>query len=186
MDTYRRIDRSAGFPVSVLSEGFVMKRCIISLALILSVAGISDAKSKDYNESCKVADQKVAALINQYKELRARRRQLPKGNFDKEVSGSGGGLYRVLSSLGAELGHPPYTKKIIVGCLGEPDAMRSEEQMSKFLEIYRRELRKAGRKIEDGRDRKYLIYFWRGWHDFLFFISEGGVIVDHGWWFAYE
>jgi hypothetical protein len=31
-----------------------------------------------------------------------------------------------------------------------------------------------------------LIYFWRGWHDFLFFISEEGVIVDHGWWFAYE
>ena len=58
--------------------------------------------------------------------------------------------------------------------------------MRQFLEIYHRELRKAGRSVEERSDREYLIYFWRGWHDFIFFISEKGVIVDHGWWFAYE
>ncbi|HEV2839934.1 MAG TPA: hypothetical protein VGW39_01290 [Chthoniobacterales bacterium] len=57
--------------------------------------------------------------------------------------------------------------------------------MSKFLGVYYRG-RESARKADLRRDRKYLIYFWRGWHDFLFFITEKGVIVDHGWWFAYE
>ena len=58
--------------------------------------------------------------------------------------------------------------------------------MNKYLGIYNRERRKTARETDQPRARKYLIYFWRGWHDFLFFISEEGAIVDHGWWFAYE
>lgn len=108
-------------------------------------------------------------------------------------------MHKVLSSLGAELGHQPYTKRIIVNCLGQPDAIRSHEKMRNFLGIYNRQLKKkekngkeqAGQKSDEQKsdeqsDREYLIYFWRGWHDFLFFISEDGAIVDYGWWFAYE
>jgi hypothetical protein len=91
-------------------------------------------------------------------------------------------LNRVLSALGVELGRPPNTRTTIVEYLGEPDAILGNRKMTKFLGIYERTQRKSAHKSE----RKYLIYFWRGWHDFLFFISEGGVIVDHGWWFAYE
>jgi hypothetical protein len=64
--------------------------------------------------------------------------------------------------------------------------VRVGESMKAFLGVYERELKKAGRKVEGKSDREYLIYFWRGWHDFLFFISEDGLIVDYGWWFAYE
>ena len=71
---------------------------------------------------------------------------------------------------------------MIVESLGEPDAILGNRKMTKFLGIYERTQRKSAHKF----GRKYLIYFWRGWHDFLFFISEGDVIVDHGWWFAYE
>jgi len=75
---------------------------------------------------------------------------------------------------------------MIVEYLGEPDALLGNREMAQFLGIYERTRRKSAHKPEPQRDRKYLIYFWRGWHDFLFFISEGNVIVDHGWWFAYE
>lgn len=75
---------------------------------------------------------------------------------------------------------------MIVKCLGEPDAILEDRKMTRFLGIYEGTLRKSARKLEPRHDRKYLIYCWRGWHDFLFFISEGDVIVDHGWWFAYE
>jgi hypothetical protein len=75
---------------------------------------------------------------------------------------------------------------MIVEYLGEPDAILGNRKMTKFLGIYERTRRKSAPKLEPRRDRKYLIYFWRGWHDFLFFISEGDAIVDHGWWFAYE
>ena len=163
-----------------------MKYSILSIAALLFFAGASFAQTKDSAAPCKEVNKKIAALASEYRELRERRRQMPQGTFDRDLSADGGKLHEVLSALGEELGHPPYTKKLVTDCLGEPDASRNHEQMRSFLEIYNRELRKAGRKIEDKREREYLIYFWRSWHDFLFFIIEGGVIVDHGWWFAYE
>ena len=163
-----------------------MKFFIVFIAAILFFAGVASARPKDFDAGCRGLNKEVAGLISEYKELRNKRRWLPPGSFDKDISGHGGRLHEVLSSLGVELGHPPYTKKIIVGCVGEPDAIRSAEQMSSYLEIYNRESSRAGRKVEEKRNREYLIYFWRGWHDFIFFIVEEGVIVDHGWWFAYE
>jgi hypothetical protein len=163
-----------------------MKYSIFPLALVLFIGGGATAQTGDSGNKCRQLDEKTTALVNEYRELRERRRKLARGTADPELDYDGGRLSRVLSLLGAELGHRPYTKKLITNCLGAPDAIRSHRKMSRFLEIYHRELRKAGRSPEQRSDREYLIYFWRGWHDFIFFISEKGVIVDHGWWFAYE
>ena len=163
-----------------------MKRFILSLAAILFFANATFARAVDSADACKGLSKEVSALVNEYKELRERRRRLPPGERDKELSDEGGKLSRVLFSLGEALGRPPYTKRTIVACLGAPDASKNHKQMIPLLGIYNRELEKAGRKVEQKSNRRYLIYFWRGWHDFLFFISEDGQIVDHGWWFAYE
>lgn len=163
-----------------------MKYLVGLLMATLLCAGAACAQASRVDTPCATLNENVAGLIREYKDLAERRRLLPPGTFDNEVSGSGGRLGKVLSALGVELGHRPYTDKIITGCLGKPDAIRSHPEMRGLLEIYNRELRQAGRKVVEHPKRKYLIYFWRGWHDFLFFISEDGVIVDHGWWFAYE
>jgi hypothetical protein len=104
----------------------------------------------------------------------------------KELDDSGGKLEETLSALGVELGHPPHTRKTVLALLGQPDAIRGHREMGNFLGVYYRGRPETAREVDQRRNRKYLIYFWRGWHDFLFFISEEGVIVDHGWWFAYE
>ena len=163
-----------------------MKHLTVSLAAVLFLIGPLFAQSKDPDQDCQKLDKKVETLISQYKELRDRSRRLPAGTYDKDLRDDGGKLQTVLSSLGMELGRPPFTKQIIVECMGEPDAIKTSAQMRPFLDIYNRELRKAGRKVSENRDREYLIYHWRGGHDFMFFINEGGLIVDHGWWFAYE
>jgi hypothetical protein len=163
-----------------------MTRLFISLIAVLLCACASSAQSRDSADPCKGLDKRIAALASQYRELRERRRRLPQGSYDKDLSGSEGTLPKVLSSLGSELGRPPYTRKIIESCMGEPDAVKAQEQMRGYLEIYNRERRIEGRQVEAKGKRVYLIYFWRGWHDFMFFISEDGRIVDHGWWFAYE
>lgn len=166
-----------------------MRYFIISIAVILFSAVASVARTQNSAGQCQGVNKKVAALIREYKELREQRRRLPEGIYNKDLRDDGGKLHRVLSSLGVELGHQPYTKRIIVNCLGAPDAVRSHQKMRNFLGIYNRGLKKAeaGQKAEEQSARVYLIYFWRGWHDFLFFISdEDGAIVDHGWWFAYE
>lgn len=163
-----------------------MKHLILLLAAILFVVDGSFAHAKDAAGECRELNKETLSLISQYKELRERRRRLPPGERDQDLSDAGGRLSKVLSQLGARLGHSPYTKRTIVECLGAPDAVKNHQQMRPLLGVYNRELAKAGRKIAKKSNRQYLIYFWRGWHDFLFFISEGGTIVDHGWWFAYE
>src|SRR3977135_2270502 len=163
-----------------------MKHLTAFVSAILFLAGGTTARTNQSDSPCRGLDKKVVALIIQYEELRERRRRLPDGVYDKDLRDHGGKLHNVLYSLGTELGHPPYTKKIIVGCLGEADAIRNEVQMARYRGIYERERRKTGREPRPKRDREYLIYQWRGGHDFMFFVNEGGLIVDHGWWFAYE
>ncbi len=158
----------------------------LALTAILFVAASAQARAVDSEDACRGVDKKVAALAGQYRELRERRRRLPQGVFDEELQADGGKFHEVLAALGAEMGRPPYTRRTITECLGVPDAVKSGKQMRPFLDIYHRELRKAGREAKDLPGRVYLIYHWRGGHDFLFFITEGGRVVDHGWWFAYE
>ena len=152
----------------------------------IALALPAPARSNRAETQCEGLDEKALALIKQYKELRERRRHLPEGVYDKDLRDHGGKLHTVLQSLGTELGHPPSTRKVIVGCLGEPDAIWNHAQISPYLGIYERERRKDGRTPRPKRDREYLVYYWRGGHDFMFLISEDGLIVDHGWWFAYE
>jgi hypothetical protein len=163
-----------------------MKQLIFVISVILFCAGGAGARASDSANQCQELSKETVALVNQYKELRERRRHLPEGAYDKALRDHGGKLHRVLESLGTDLGRPPYTRKIIVGCLGDPDAIWNDRRMAAYLGIYERERKKSGREPKTKRDREYLIYQWRGGHDFMFFISEGGLIVDHGWWFAYE
>ena len=163
-----------------------MKYLTFSLSAFLFLAGGTAARSNESDSQCQGLDKNVVALINQYQELRERRRHLPDGAYDKDLRDHGGKLHAVLQSLGTVLGHPPYTRKIIVGCLGKPDAIRNDIQMARYLGIYERERKKTERNPSAKRDREYLVYEWRGGHDFMFFINEDGLIVDHGWWFAYE
>src|SRR3954464_111839 len=122
-----------------------MKNLIISLATLLSLATAPVAQSSDSDQRCKRLNKKVRALITEYRELRERRRQLPEGTYDKDLRDHGGELHKVLTSLGNELGRPPYNKQTIVECVGEPDAVRNIQQMAPYLELYKRESRRAGR-----------------------------------------
>lgn len=158
----------------------------LALTAVLLVAAAAHARAEETEDVCRGVDKRVAALAREYRELRERRRRLPQGVFDKELQADGGKFHEVLYALGAEMGRPPYTRRTVTGCLGEPDAVKDGKRMRPFLDIYNRELKKAGRDASEKPGRVYLIYHWRGGHDFLFFIIEGGRIVDHGWWFAYE
>lgn len=162
-------------------------RCFITaLVTVLAIGHATHAQSHHLIARCDEQNKEIASLVQQYRELRHRRRELRPGAFDADLDSDKGKLHEVLDKLGEELGHPPYTKEKIIECLGEPDATKKENEMNGLLEIYQREKRVAGHKVKQYRNPEYLIYFWRGGHDFLFFISEDGRIVDHGWWFAYE
>ncbi|MDX6694519.1 MAG: hypothetical protein QOF02_2122 [Blastocatellia bacterium] len=164
----------------------LMKYLYMLLLAFLLSAPDAAAQSRALAGKCAATDEQTLTLINDYQELRERRSRLAAGGFDEDLNAYDGKLHRVLVALGERFGRPSNTKQNIQACLGQPDAIRSEDRMSRFLGIYQNERRKAGKNPLAKRDREYFIYFWRGWHDFIFFISEDNRIIDSGWWFAYE
>lgn len=162
-----------------------MKSFTLPLAIALLVTCVATGQSQTARDRCTDPSDNLSRLVSDYKILRARRAALAAGVFDRDVSASGGKLEEVMSKLGFELGRPPFKKDDIVACLGDPDAIKTNDN-NPFFDIYKKELEIKGKTLQERSDREFLIYHWRGWHDFLFFISEDGVIVDHGWWFAYE
>jgi len=163
-----------------------MRHFMTAFVTILLVSHNTHAQSHPSAKRCAEQNKEIASLIEEYRELRERRRELQPGVFDADLDGFKGKLHEVLSQLGEELGHAPYTKAQVIRCLGQPDAVKNEKEMNGLLGIYQREKKIAGQQVKQYRNPQYLIYFWRGGHDFLFFISEDGRVVDHGWWFAYE
>lgn len=170
--------RARGILLFVLQRNKEVRHFFLLVVALLFLPPTASAQSQKFTQTCAAPDTETMALINQYRDLRIRRSQLPAGQFDKDLDDYRGELHKVLFELGNRLGHAPCTRENIVKLLGEPDALRNEKQMHGFLN--------SKRTVKSDDKREYLIYFWRGWHDFVFFISEGGNIVGHDWWFAYE
>ncbi|MEQ9375462.1 MAG: hypothetical protein RIG68_09795 [Imperialibacter sp.] len=81
----------------------------------------------------------------------------------------GSDLQLVMEALGKQLGvkGTPYGE--VFKRIGPPDEQSDASEIVKLL---------PGESI--------LIYYWRGRHDFLYFITENKVIKRSDWWYAYE
>lgn len=126
-------------------------------------------------------DKSINALVEQYAQLRTRQKALPAGVFDKELSGSRGQLGKVLTELGEQLGKPDYRQEDIIRFMGKPDAIKMAGEFqprSISDDTYTTGIIPEGEML--------LIYFWRGWHDYLYFVSKDGIIQRAQWYFAGE
>jgi hypothetical protein len=125
-------------------------------------------------------DKNINALADQYQQLRARQKALPAGTFDKELSGSDGQLSEVMEQLGKQLGNPEYSQEDIIRLMGKPDeVMKSGDFQPPSI----------GQDDLSGiipKDEVRLVYYWRGRHDYLYFISKDGIIKSAHWYFAGE
>lgn len=83
-----------------------------------------------------------------------------------------GPVHRVWTEVGARLGDGTYTERRVVELLGAPE------------EIYYGEGRHATVHVPAGET--HLVYWWRGGHDYLYFVVREGRVVDDRWWFAGE
>ena len=95
------VARSANYDNSLICEicvnlwtilWVVMTYLTVSAFAILFLAGRTAAQSTESDSECQGLDKKIVALINQYRELRERRRHLPEGAYDKDLRDYGGKL----------------------------------------------------------------------------------------------
>jgi hypothetical protein len=105
----------------------------------------------------------VAEPATEYRQLRNEREQSSGEEWIDDLDNFGGRLHVVMTQLGEILGQTRcYSRTDVIQLLGEPDAIREE-----------------GGKVS-------LIYFWRGWHDYLYFTCRGDVLLGADWYFALE
>lgn len=106
--------------------------------------------------------EELRALSQRYGELRSIRGHFSGGSWNDDVDRFGGPLHQTLTRLGEILGNPAYTREDVVLWMGEPDAVRRQDSE------------------ED------LVYYWRGGHDYLYFVCRDGRVQEAKWEMAYE
>lgn len=132
------------------------------------------------------SEAELEALAAEYKALRERKRGIPQGTFDAVTSASGGRLVEVMHELGKRLGKPGTKAERVLELMGPPDASKTGLRMRPYLPNNYHEETKLLRELADRRGARFLIYFWRGWHDILYFCVVGKTVRAHGWWAALD
>jgi len=98
-------------------------------------------------------DKETLELANEYKALRKIKGLFMGGEWNEDVDKFGGRLHTVLGKLMKKLEGGNYAKPEVISLLGKPDSTKKEN----------------------------LIYFWRGWHDYVEFKVENDKIVKAIW-----
>jgi len=107
-------------------------------------------------------EKSTAELSEEYRVLRNRKGHYNGGVWDDDLDRWGGRMHSVMVQLGQNLGTPGRGESDITGLMGEPDSIRTV------------------------KGDTHLIYLWRGWHDYLYFVCRNGKVKESLWYFAYE
>jgi hypothetical protein len=108
------------------------------------------------------ADPETIALAREYRDLRQQSSHWKGGTWNDDVDQFGGRMHVVLQELAKRVSEAGQTRAQVLDLMGEPDAVRKQA------------------------DEELLIYFWRGWHDYLFFVCRNELIRKADWYHAYE
>ncbi|MHC9543010.1 MAG: hypothetical protein AB9903_26160 [Vulcanimicrobiota bacterium] len=107
-------------------------------------------------------EKSTAELAEEYRALRNKKGHYNGGVWDDDLDHWGGRMHSVMVQLGQNLGTPGRGESDITGLMGEPDSIRTV------------------------KGDTHLIYLWRGWHDYLYFVCCNGKVKESRWYFAFE
>lgn len=82
----------------------------------------------------------------------------------------GSDLQKIMSAISDKLKKSGADSCCVVSIMGAPDATEVPKQFGNF----------------NSGNEKIMVYWWRHWHDFLYFITEEGKIKKAEWFYAYE
>ena len=117
----------------------------------------------------------------EFRSLRAVRGHFDGGDWNDDVDRWMGRKHALMIELGELLGGGAYSRSQVVDLLGEPDAIAVEGEA-----LYDR-VRNRGEFVEPpGGVDAFLVYHWRGEHDFLYLIVREGTVIGAGWWYVGE
>ena len=148
------------------------------LAGCASVTGAPDNSVKIVENDSAAADL-AQDIATEFKSLRAVQGHFDGGSWNEYVDEWMGRKHRLMIELASLLGGGEYSQAQVVQLLDPPDLIARQgddlfDQINGLAEF---------QEPATG-SYEFLIYYWRGSHDFLYFVSQGGVIISSGWWYA--
>ncbi|KAJ3190853.1 hypothetical protein HDU67_006127 [Dinochytrium kinnereticum] len=126
----------------------------------------------------------VSALGQEFQQLKAIKGHFEGGEFNKDVDGFNGSKHKTMEKLRETLGVAGTPAANVIAAMGKPDETSSAEvgaldtMPGPFVDS-----EPSGLSSEPGL---YLIYKWRGNHDYLRFLIRDEKVVKADWYQALE
>ena len=132
-------------------------------------------------ESVATVDETLQGLADDFISLRTAVGQFNGGSWNPDVDEWQGPKHSVMLDLGQQLGNGRFTCNQLTNLLQPPDhSVQGGDPLHELIQAV-----PAGAAAAD-ETTQFLVYEWRGTHDFLFFVCEDGRITAADWWYAGE
>ncbi len=126
-------------------------------------------------------DAETSDLLAQYLALRGVPGQFTGGEWNEEVDLWLGRKHTAMRELGSRLGNGDFSCDQLTDLLQQPDhTVQGGDPLHDLIE------RIPTFEPPQDTTAQFLVYEWRGTHDFLFFVCENGRITNADWWYAGE
>ena len=158
-----------------------MRHFSIVFLLILLGCAPKDDRSVEVQPSRISVPSNVQSAADTYRDLRPIAGQFSGGSWQNEVDDWHGAKHIAMINVAAFADDNKIEESLLIELLGEPDLVVQENDKLLNLIKLQPDYQDIGSDTSD-----HLIYHWRGEHDFLYFESERGKIVQSGWWYSME
>jgi len=125
--------------------------------------------------------ERLGQIAEAFRALRTIRGHFNGGTWNDEVDQWMGRKHRLLLQLSTLVSGGKYSKSEIIQLLNPPDRI-----VQKGDYLYDQITALRDDSVLDLSTEEYLIYYWRGTHDYLFFTCKNNMIVSADWWHAGE
>jgi hypothetical protein len=164
----------------------IMHRKLLMLIMLFLLAGCAARDNAPGSpietvEHDDLAMDSIEDIAAEFRNLRETKGHFEGGTWDDDVDKWMGRKHQVMIQLGSRLGAGEYSKTEVIQLLAPPDLIAREgDELFDLVNSLTDFEKPATGPYE------FLIYYWRGTHDFLYFTSQGETIINSGWWYAGE
>ena len=123
----------------------------------------------------------IREQADEFKRLREIEGHFSGGAWNDAVDQWMGRKHALMIELGDVLGERAYGRAQIIDMLGDPDAIAREGDA-----LYEQIRNRGEFERPAGGGYEFLVYHWRGEHDFLYLIVREETVLGAGWWYAGE
>lgn len=125
-------------------------------------------------------DDNLRQLADEFRSVSATPGHFGGGPSNDDVDQWQGRKHQLMLELGSRLGDGDFNREQLVDLLGPADHVvtTGDPLMPTIASLPNFDTYAAA--------DAFLVYEWRGTHDFLFFVLQGDLIVGSDWWYAYE